>query len=205
MHFTAPNNRGKRRRKGAEYRREEDVNLRIFEFSNIQIFQLLTFQPFNVSTFQPFTIRQCPTNQETTRQMRSARLSVLLILLTVLFGCDYFEFAEFVVENKTPDIVVIKTGSGKYENGITFPDSVHTINPGEKLTFYQNKGICSRNFVPPDYYKTDDVIPPVSMFKIIAASEAYDTLRVRQFWNHSSGKTVGRYTLAITEELLEGL
>ncbi len=126
----------------------------------------------------------------------------ICILLT---SCDYFESCDFVIINKTTDTIEVKTIKGYYDNGIDFNDSIHMIVPGEKLVFYQDLGICSRNYYPPDYYESNDTIPPVTRFDIFISDKLCDTLRLRKFWNHSSRKQVGTYTLTITQELIDGL
>jgi hypothetical protein len=128
-----------------------------------------------------------------------------LLIGILLLGCDYYQSSNYVIENKLNHPIVLKTSSGFNDNGLFFNDTIHRINPGDKLNFIQDRGNCGRSFTPPDYYDSNDTIPPASKFEIYIKDKLMDTLKTRSFWDFSSRKRVGIYKLDLTPGLLEEL
>ena len=51
----------------------------------------------------------------------------VLLILTSIFGCDYYETSEFKIFNESTEDMVIRTTISSYDNGIRFDDSIYHV------------------------------------------------------------------------------
>jgi hypothetical protein len=120
------------------------------------------------------------------------------LIFLLLSSCDYFASYDFIVINDTNYDLIIKTSAKIYDNGFHFPDSVHVIKQGERMSFVQDLGPCGRHYIPDDIYIAEDTIPKTSKFDMYIDGKLQRTLRLRLNWKYKSKKQAGIYTLHVT-------
>ncbi|MDL2243440.1 hypothetical protein LJB84_01165 [Bacteroidales bacterium OttesenSCG-928-J19] len=129
------------------------------------------------------------------------QLAILILFSISLESCDFFESRDFIIINKTDSEIIIKTAKGS--DCIYYADSIHIIEPNKQIKFYEDMGICGRNYYPDDYFKSEELLPPSNKFDIyISDILIKQEIRLRPNWTFKSEKQVGIYTLEITNELL---
>jgi hypothetical protein len=123
---------------------------------------------------------------------------IYISLVFLLFSsCDYFACYNFIVINDTNYDLIIKTSTQIYDNGFYFPDSIHVIKQGKKMSFIQDLGICDKHYIPDDIYATEDTIPKNSKFDIYIDGELHKTLRLRLNWKYEGREQEGIYCLVL--------
>jgi hypothetical protein len=135
--------------------------------------------------------------------MKKINVFCISFLFLLFPSCDYFAYYRFVVINDAEHELVIKTSAKISDNGFYFSDSIHTIQKGEKVEFYQDLGLCNKHYVPEDSYTAEDTIPRTSKFDIFVDEEVKSNLRLRFNWEYESKSQVGIYTLHITPAILD--
>ena len=130
----------------------------------------------------------------------------MLLVLFVMASCDNWADHTYTVTNNSSSVVTIKTDFSEeydFETG----DSIHIIKPGDSKKIIDEMGtMCGLKEHPKSWYSSGDVVPqPKYRFDIYVGETLMPTLRLYQYWTFETGKSLGKYELVVTDELVDEL